>query len=289
MNDVPWRRTIELAGVRFAVECDGIAADRLDQRFGHFFADPAGAADVMLTVVAADVHRSIEQPASSEYPACEVIVTSTGAISYQRNGFRMQFDPSSKVATAIASPSPKDLPIDDDPTPLDTPLRLLLSYLLVQRDGFLIHASGFGDRRGAVIFAGVSGAGKTTSARKFPYENVLSDDQVAVRRIGARWMAFSLPFVGEYRRAPLRQETPLKRIFLLRKGGADAQVRSIHRAVATARLLACVPWFVRTATPPQLLSLVADVACNVAIADLEVARDAPLCGLIEQVLTCESA
>ena len=44
------------------------------------------------------------------------------------------------------------------------PLRLLLSWWLETRDAALVHGAAVGDERGAVLLAGVAGAGKSTTA-----------------------------------------------------------------------------------------------------------------------------
>ncbi len=285
-----WEGTLRIAGIVIRAAVRGVAPDRIEARYGHFFAPTDAAPDLALSLEVDERHAGIPQPEGPAYPACLGAIDLDGSIRYQRQGLQMRFDPVRAEATGIASPTSSHLSIGEDPTALDTPLRLLVSYALVAHDGFLLHASGFGDDRGAVVFAGVSGGGKTTTARKMKFENVLSDDQVAVRRVNGAWIAHSTPFVGEYGRQPLARVTPLRRVLLLRKGSGGPTLRPLHAALATTRLLQCVPWFVPGAEPSrQLLEMVSDVVARAGVSEIEIGRDAVIVPTLEELLrSCTS-
>jgi hypothetical protein len=286
-----WREQLDLAGLGIDVRARGVGAARMLARVGNFVArSPRREPDVTLDVDVDARHASIGQPPDTHYPGCVGRFEPDGVITYQRSGLRMRFDPVGRSARAEACPTSDALALGVDPTPIDAPLRLLASYLLVERGGFLLHSSGYGDDRGAVVFAGVSGSGKTTTARKIAFDNVLSDDQVAVRCVDGAWRAHALPFVGEYARQPRARVATVRRVLLLRHGAAGARVRPLHRAVAVTRLLACVPWFVPNAPVARaLLPLVTDVANAASVAELELGRDEPVRTLIEDWLSCPSA
>lgn len=83
---------------------------------------------------------------------------------------------------------------------VDTFLRILWSVLLRRAEGGLFHACGLKAGEEGVLFPGVSGAGKTTLARKAAaLEDVLSDEIVPVRRMeSGGWRIYASPFWGEF-------------------------------------------------------------------------------------------
>src|SRR5690606_12432958 len=121
---------------------------------------------------------------------------------------------------------------------VENALRMVLATELVSAGGLLLHASGWADRERAVVFPAVSGGGKTTTAFKLPDDQVLSDDQVALRD-GDAW---SLPFVGEWGRRTAPRHAPLRAIALLGKAETPRLTR-LPEARALVRLLGCVVSF----------------------------------------------
>lgn len=119
-------------------------------------------------------------------------------------------------------------------TPSEQPtfsFRLFLSQLLTAmlpfHDGLMIHASGVSDNGRGIVFAGPSGAGKSTMAalcQHYAGARVLNDDQMILRRDGARWWAYAVPGVGE----PLRSSpegVALDAVFLLSHAVENAAQR----------------------------------------------------------------
>jgi hypothetical protein len=126
--------------------------------------------------------------------------------------------------------------------PLQYPLdELLLTNLLAASDGVELHACGIADGGEAgYIFAGHSGAGKTTLARLWaqdPAAEVISDDRVIVRREGGRYWMYGTPWHGEGEFASPRR-VPLAAIFLIRHS-PTTHILPVARAAAAARLFAC--------------------------------------------------
>jgi hypothetical protein len=121
--------------------------------------------------------------------------------------------------------------------PLD---ELIVIHLLAAGRGLEIHGCGVRDADGAgYLFAGQSGAGKTTIARLWTAERgatVLSDDRVIVRQDEDGFWLHGTPWHGE---APLASpdRARLAQVFLLRQH-ADHELRAIPRAAAAARLFA---------------------------------------------------
>lgn len=126
--------------------------------------------------------------------------------------------------------------------PLEYPLdELLVTHYLAGGRGVEVHACGLITPDGqGYLFAGQSGAGKTTLAclwRGGTGATILSDDRIVLRtERGGIWM-HGTPWHGEGGMAS-PAKSPLKRIFLLRQGRANSLVPQ-RPADAAARLLAC--------------------------------------------------
>jgi hypothetical protein len=76
-------------------------------------------------------------------------------------------------------------------------LRFLCSLLLLRQGGFMLHAAGVIQHRGAWVFCGPSDAGKTTIARLAGARRVLNDETVAIVKRGRGYVACATPFFGE--------------------------------------------------------------------------------------------
>ena len=126
--------------------------------------------------------------------------------------------------------------------PLEYPLdELLMIHLLSQGRGVEIHGCGVLDSAGrAYVFAGQSGAGKSTIARLWvnqPGVRLLSDERVVLRTDRDRIAVFGTPWHGEAGlAAPLSGE--LAAVFFLNHAAAHAVVPT-GRSRATAKLFAC--------------------------------------------------
>jgi hypothetical protein len=126
--------------------------------------------------------------------------------------------------------------------PLEYPLdELLMIHLLSQGRGVEIHACGVLDSKDrAYVFAGQSGAGKSTMARMWldqPGARLLTDERVVLRTDRSRTEAYGTPWHGEAGlAAPLAGD--LEAVFFLHHG-PDNSVIPVARSQAAARLFAC--------------------------------------------------
>ena len=126
--------------------------------------------------------------------------------------------------------------------PLEYPLdELLMIHLLSQGKGVEIHACGLlGPDGRAYLFAGQSGAGKSTMARLWlnqPGVRLFTDERVVLRTDRSRIAAYGTPWHGEAGLAlPLSGD--LAAVFFLNQAPANSVV-PVTAAQAAARLLAC--------------------------------------------------
>jgi hypothetical protein len=100
---------------------------------------------------------------------------------------------------------------------LDSLLRMFLSWELLARDGFLLHAATVLRNGRAYIFTGKSGAGKSTVASLSPQGSVLTDEISLLQRKNGSWFAHGTPFWGEFRAAGSNAEAPVAGIVSLVK------------------------------------------------------------------------
>jgi hypothetical protein len=142
---------------------------------------------------------------------------------------------------------------------IDTVLRILHSFFLASRHGFLLHAaSGVCDGR-AFLFSGVSGAGKTTLARLAPPDVALLSDEISyVRRHGDGYAAFGTPFFGELAKAGENCAAPVSALFLLEKG-PENRIIDLPPAEAMHRLMRNILFF---ADDHDLVDKILATACD---------------------------
>jgi hypothetical protein len=119
-------------------------------------------------------------------------------------------------------------------SPLDSLLRVALSFELVKRGGFLCHSAAVD----GWLFPGVSGAGKSTLGCSAPKKRLLADELVGV--VGTR--LWGTPFRGDFLPGKNPASRPLKAILLLDRHGPRG-VREVPKAVALTRLLQCALYF----------------------------------------------
>lgn len=131
--------------------------------------------------------------------------------------------------------------------PLGYPLdQLLLMYFLATRKGILTHAAGLVRNDKAFLFAGASGAGKSTFSELLAAAKVgklLSDERIIVREMDGTMLAFGTPWAGTAGIAH-NGRAPLAGIFFLKHGRSN-QIEKLATGDALDRLLPLVsiPWY----------------------------------------------
>jgi hypothetical protein len=167
--------------------------------------------------------------------------------------------------------------------PLDYPLdEVLIANLLGRGRGVELHSCGVIDGQGrGHLFVGVSGAGKTTTARLWEgtAAGIVSDDRVIVReRDGVMWM-FGTPWHGEAELS-MPEGVPLAGVYLLVQSDANA-LRPLDAAEAVARLFRCAfPLFYDGESLDFTLSFLARLAASVPVRELQFTLDRSVVDLV---------
>lgn len=148
-----------------------------------------------------------------------------------------------------------------NPYAIDSVLRILHSLILARQGGFLMHAASAVRNGKAFLFAGVSGAGKTTISRLAPADALLLTDEISyLRPEGDGYTAFGTPFAGELARVGENVKAPLAALFLLEKGAANG-IEPVAEPEAVRAVLRNILFF---AHDPELVRLVFESATRFA-------------------------
>jgi len=220
--------TIEIGGTAITIRTDSPEFRRLLLgRYAGFVASP-GLSDVELEV-------ELYEPADAAGSDEDLQLSLCGREwLIQRGDFRARWNASSGRGLVRQPPSPYAI---------DSVLRIIHSLILAKRGGFLLHAAS-GIRFGrAFLFAGVSGAGKTTISRLAPPDATLLTDEISyvVRKEG-EYCACGTPFAGELARVGENVSAPIRTVFLLEKG-PENRIEDISEAKAVRSLLRNVLFF----------------------------------------------
>ena len=151
---------------------------------------------------------------------------------------------------------------------LDSLLRVLLSWKLLGRLGFLLHAATVVRNGKAYIFTVRSGAGKSTVASLSPEGSVLTDEISLLRREDGMWRAYGTPFWGEFRAAGSNSSAPVAGIFRLLQA-AENGVEILRPMAILRALLPNVLFFsAETEANRRLLEILSQAATEIAGYDL---------------------
>jgi len=146
-----------------------------------------------------------------------------------------------------------------NPYAIDSVLRIVHTLILAKEGGFLVHAASAIRSGRAFLFAGVSGAGKTTISRLAPSDATLLTDEISyVRREGNDYCACGTPFAGELAKVGENVSAPLSGLFLLEKG-PENRIDPVAAPEAVRLLLRNILFF---AEDTELVHLVFRSACE---------------------------
>jgi hypothetical protein len=178
------------------------------------------------------------------------VTKSAGSWKIQRGDFRAEWDLRTRQGRIYQSVNPYNI---------DAVLRILHSIVLVQEGGFLLHSASAIRNGKAFLFAGVSGAGKTTISRLAPSDATLLTDEISyVRRQDQNYFAFGTPFTGELAKVGENCSAPVAAIYLLAQG-PENRIDPMLVADAGRELLANMLFF---AEDQEMVHYAFQAACD---------------------------
>src|SRR5579863_2469845 len=187
-------------------------------------------------------------------PEADVRVTQrSGKWTLERGDFRAEWQPASRTGRIRQSANPYSI---------DAVLRIVHTLVLAQESsGFLLHAASAIRNGKAFLFAGVSGAGKTTISRLAPADTTLLTDEISyVRKLDEGYVAFGTPFTGELAKLGENISAPIGALYLLAQG-SENRIDPVTAAEAGRGLLANMLFF---AEDREMVHRAFEAACNFA-------------------------
>jgi hypothetical protein len=103
------------------------------------------------------------------------------------------------------------------PEPVAGAIGCLLSQLLVENHGLLLHGAFLLHDGCAHVFVGRPGAGKSTIVRNASGVQAVHEEKVAVRHRRGRWWAYGVPLLDNQGRTGKNQAAPLAGLYLIEK------------------------------------------------------------------------
>jgi hypothetical protein len=152
----------------------------------------------------------------------------------ERGDFRAEWQPATRTGTIRHTSNPYSI---------DAVLRIVHTLVLAKQGGFLLHSASAVRNGKAFLFAGVSGAGKTTISRLAPADATLLTDEIScVRKQGEDYFAFGTPFTGELAKLGENISAPVAALYLLAQG-PENRIEPVAAADAGRELLANMLFF----------------------------------------------
>ena len=190
-------------------------------------------------------------PSTFRSPDVDLSVTvRSGRWVLDRGDFRAELDPAKRRGSIRQSANPYSF---------DAVLRIVHTLVLARQGGFLLHSASAIRNGKAFLFAGVSGAGKTTISRLAPPDVTLLTDEISyVRHFNSSYVAFGTPFTGEMAKLGENCSAPVAALYLLAQG-AENRIEPVAAADAGRGLLANMLFF---AEDQELVHWAFKAACD---------------------------
>lgn len=151
-----------------------------------------------------------------------------GRWSLERGDFYAEWEPARRRGSIRQTANPYSI---------DAVLRIVHTLVLARQGGFLLHAASAIRNGKAFLFAGMSGAGKTTISRLAPMDATLLTDEISyVRLADGSYTAFGTPFTGELAKLGENVSAPVAALYLLAKGDEN-RIDPVTPLEATRALL----------------------------------------------------
>jgi hypothetical protein len=281
---------LSIGGIVVRLSLESAPSAFLDQvraRYDAFHLPPADWVDRAVALRVTFVPAVAARPAGRlrEIVAHPLAITASGrAIKASRWDFSFKLAPETFHERARWAGVAR---CEMNPFALDSMLRVVWSTFLSLEGGALIHSCGVRQGDGALVFPGVSEAGKTTLARKMlEPDDVLSDEMVALRRgDDGQWRVHGTPFWGDFQRGGISLRSwPLRGVGFLKQGDAVGAA-PLTSAEATLRLLECFVCFQADAeTVRRNLAIAVDLCEATRCFEVQSRRDTPGLEVMRQVL-----
>jgi hypothetical protein len=184
----------------------------------------------------AEIEFDVEiTPPQFDDPDADVSVNQNdGRWSMQRGDFRAEWEPANHRGWIRQTANPYSI---------DAVLRIVHTLILAKDGGFLLHSASAIRNGKSFLFAGVSGAGKTTISRLAPPDATLLTDEISyVRRQKDHYTAFGTPFTGELAKLGENVSAPVEALYLLEKG-SENRIDPVEQSEAVRSLLANLLFF----------------------------------------------
>ena len=217
---------IEIGGLPVRVNTtDPDFLSLLQERYAGFVSDS----------VQAEVEFDVDLVAPRNSPDAPVqVMNRAGRWSISRGDFLAEWEPATRRGWIRQSRNPYSI---------DSVLRIVHTLVLAKRGGLLLHSASAVRNGKAFLFAGVSGAGKTTISRLAPADATLLTDEISyVRPHGGGYVAFGTPFTGELAKLGENISAPLATLYLLAQG-SENRIDPVAPAEAARSVLANVLFF----------------------------------------------
>ena len=184
--------------------------------------------------VEVDFDVALTPPAFGSSDAGVRVRRRSGQWLLERGDFRAEWEPVSRKGSIRQSANPYSI---------DSVLRIVHTLALAREGGFLLHAASAIRNGKAFLFAGVSGAGKTTISRLAPSDATLLTDEISyVRKQDDSYIAFGTPFTGELAKLGENTSAKIAALYLLAQGPRN-RIEPVSSGEATRSLLANVLFF----------------------------------------------
>jgi hypothetical protein len=197
----------------------------------------------------------------------------------ERGDLRAQWNPATGRGRLQLAPNPYAI---------DAVLRIVHTLALAKNGGRLLHAASAIRNNQAFVFAGVSGAGKSTMASMAPPDvHLLTDEISYVRREDGGYFAYGTPFAGELGKSGENLRAPLAAIYLLAQG-SENRIIPIGNAQAARGLLTNTLFFAQDIELVQAVFMSAlEMAEAVPVSVLTFVREPSVWELIGRTGTAE--
>jgi hypothetical protein len=260
------RMNVVIGGTGIRISTSDAAFEKVLRTQYEGFIEPDSSESIKLTV-------NLTPPSLADPDADIQVRKEADHWVMNRGDFLASYDSASRAGSVRQSASRHSI---------DSVIRIIHSLHLAERSGFLLHAASVIRADRALIFAGPSGAGKTTISRLAPEDAHLLTDEISyVRKLSGSWTAFGTPFAGDLARPGENRSAGVEALFLL-KHGAENRIKPLNAAAAVRAILRNVLFFADDSLlARRLFDTVCEFVCSIRVFELSFLPDTRVWSLIK--------